>query len=130
MNKLLTKKSLREFGLIFGFGLPLIFGFLIPLIFAHSFKEWTIIVGLPFVFLGIIKPNLLYFPYKIWMKIGNILGWVNSHIILGLIFFFVLIPISIIMKFFKYEPLKRVNGNLNSYKEFTKGKKINLKKIF
>jgi len=130
MNQSLSKKSLREFGLIFGFGLPLIFGFLIPLLFAHSFKQWTILAGFPFVFIGIIKPHLLYYPYKLWMKIGNILGWINSHIILGLIFFFVLIPISIIMKFFKYDPLKGVNGNLNSYKEITEGKKINLKKIF
>tara|TARA_B100000212_G_C27057433_1_gene398311 strand:+ start:51 stop:443 length:393 start_codon:yes stop_codon:yes gene_type:complete len=130
MNKLLTDKILREFGFLFGIGLPLIFGFLLPLVFAHSFREWTILVGLPFICLGIIKPHLLYYPYKIWMKLGKTLGFINSHLILGLIYFIVLIPISIIMKFFKYEPLKSVNFNLNSYRENKKEKQINLKKIF
>ena len=130
MSKSLTKKSLREFGLIFGFGLPLIFGFLIPLIFAHSHKEWTILVGLPFIFLGIIKPHLLYYPYKIWMKIGNILGWINSHIILGLVFLIVLQPIAIFMRFFGYQPLKKINKNLKSYRENRESSIIDLKRIF
>mgnify|MGYP001439075744 CR=1 FL=1 len=130
MNKLLSDKNLREFGLIFGFGFPLIFGFLIPFIFAHSYKEWSILIGLPFVFLALIKPRLLFYPYHAWIKIGNTLGWINSHIILGLIFILVLIPISIIMKIFKYQPLKRISNTLNSYKENKQGNKINLKKIF
>ena len=130
MNKLSNDKTLREFGLVFGFGFPLIFGFLLPFIFSHTLKDWTIFVGLPFLFLAITKPHLLFYPYKIWMKIGNSLAWINSHIILGLIFILIVIPISIIMKIFRYDPLKRKRNNLPSYKEKKEEWVINLKKIF
>ncbi len=130
MNKLINDKTLREFGFIFGFSLPVVFGFLIPIIFSHSFREWTLFVGLIFIFLSIIKPRLLFYPYKAWMKLGNVLGWINSRIILGSIFIFILCPISLIMKIFKYKPLKKKEDNLNSYKEDKKGTLVNLKKIF
>ena len=54
----------------------------------------------------------------------------NSHIILGLIFILIVIPISLIMKIFRYEPLKRKRNNLTSYREIKEGWVINLKKIF
>ena len=64
------------------------------------------------------------------MKIGFLLGWVNSRIILGIIFIFVLQPIAIFMKFFKYDPLQKQFLNKKSYKENTKENSIDLTKIF
>ena len=64
------------------------------------------------------------------MALGKFLGWINSHIILGLVFLIVLQPISIIMRSFGYDPLKKINKNLISYKENRDSSIINLKRIF
>ena len=50
----ITKKQLREFGFVLGFGFPLIIGFIIPAIGSNPFKNWTLFVGIPFL---IICPN-------------------------------------------------------------------------
>ena len=130
-KEIITKKTLQEFGVIFGLGLPLIIGWLIPFLFGHSPRAWTLFFGIPTLILSIICPRALQLPYKIWIKIGIILGWINSKIILGIVFFVILIPISLIMKTFKYDPLKKnLLKNQISYREITKNNKIDLTKIF
>ena len=64
------------------------------------------------------------------MKIGNILGWLNSHLILGLVFIGVLIPISFVMKIIGYDPLRLKKVNKKSYREVKVDYEVNLKKIF
>ena len=86
--------------------------------------------GIPIFILGIIKPSLLFFPYKLWMGMGYILGWINSRIIMGLVFFFVVQPTSIIMKCFGYDPLKTKKNDEKSYREEKINHKINLTRIF
>lgn len=130
MKLVYTKKILREFGIIVGLILPIIFGFLFPFIFNHDFRIWTLFVGSTLLITGIIKPNLLYFPYLIWMKIGLILGWINSRIIFSLIFIFVLNPIAIILKIIRYDPLNKKQTSQNSYKEIRDIKNIDFKRIF
>ena len=66
------------------------------------------------------------------MYLGNILGLINSRLILGIIFFIVLVPISIVMRIFGYDPLKKkkITTNKNSFKEYKLGYKIDLTRIF
>ena len=87
-------------------------------------------VGLVFIFFGFFKPYLLYYPYKLWMRIGDILGWINSRIILTIIYILVLIPISLIMRLFDYDPLKIRRIKAISYKEKINKKSIDLTKVF
>ena len=55
---------------------------------------------------------------------------INSRIILGLIFIFVLIPIGLVMKFFGYDPLKIRSPRNITYKHSRKNHTINLNRIF
>ena len=64
------------------------------------------------------------------MKLGHLLGWVNSKVILGLVFIFVVQPIAIIMKSFGYDPLKKKKTNNSTYREIRSSFKIDLRKIF
>ena len=124
------KKQLRDFGFLLGLGIPLLVGFVLPFIWGHEIRLWTIWIGLSFLIIGILKPSLLFYPYKSWMFIGNFLGWINSHLILGFVYFLVLLPIAIIMRITKYDPLKKKFNDLPSYSEIRKNNNINLKKIF
>lgn len=128
--KNISKKILREFGLVLGFGLPLIIGFFIPFLIGHSFKLWTIWLGLVFIIPAIFTPQLLSFPYKVWMKFGNILASINSRIIFGFVFLLVLIPISYIMHLLGHDPLRKKFNKNSSYREYRKNNEINFKKIF
>ncbi|MBO8240533.1 hypothetical protein HA152_07430 [Prochlorococcus marinus XMU1412] len=130
MKEKISKKTLRDFGLLVSFGFPLFIGFLFPLITGHNFRIWTLWITILSFTLGLFSPKLLYFPYKIWMKLGFILGWINSRIILGLVFFSVLLPISLIMKVFKYDPLKIKKISSKTYKDSRINHKIDIKRVF
>ena len=130
MRENISKKKLREFGYIVGFGFPIIIGWIIPSISGHLFRSWTLWIGFLSLFVGILKPNLLFYPYVAWMKLGYILGWVNSKIILGLVYLLVLLPIALIMKIFGYDPLKEKKNKELSFRENIEGKEVDLEKIF
>lgn len=130
MKDIINKTQLRKFGFVFGLGLPIIVGLFFPLIYGMTFQYWTLWAGITTIVIGIVKPSLLKYPYKLWMVIGLALGKINSRIILGLIFLLVLQPIAIVMKIFGYDPLKLKISKLNSYRENNKNHTIDLEKIF
>ena len=130
MKATISKKQLREFGFLIGFGFPFLIGWLIPTILGAEFRTWTLWIGFPGLILGITAPGQLIYPYKSWMYLGRALGLVNSHIILMLVFVLVLLPIAFIMRVFGYEPLRRRQEGEYSYREHRKGHQIELKRIF
>ncbi len=130
-NISVKKKKLREFGILIGFCFPLIIGWFFPFLTGHAFKSWTLLIGIISLFLSILDPYLLHYPYKVWMALAYILGWVNSRIILGIIFFTILQPIALIMKLFGYDPLrKKLQYDKKTYKEMNKDNTIDLNRIF
>ena len=86
----ISQKQLREFGILVGLGFPILIGWIIPAIGGHYFRAWTLWIGIPLLIIGIVKPWVLFYPYKFWIQLGNLLGWINSRIILGIIFILVL----------------------------------------
>ena len=130
MKNNIPKKTLREFGFLLGIVFPFLIGWALPLIGGHSFRTWTLFIGIISLVLAISKPKLLIYPYRAWMKLGHILGWLNSRIILGSIFIFVLQPISLIMRVFSYDPLRKKKSSLISYKESKRNHKVDLTRIF
>ena len=130
MQEILSKKKLREFGLLIGFGFPLLIGWLLPALTGHGLREWTLWVGFIGLIIGLTSPRLLYYPYKFWMKLGLILGWVNSRIILGLVYMIVLIPIAFVMRLIGYDPLRTKQNREKTYRENRKDHQTDLTRIF
>ncbi len=130
MKETISKKQLREFGLLIGFGFPLLIGFFLPALTGHGLRMWTLWIGVPGLILGITAPRLLHYPYKVWMALGHYLGWINSHLILGLIFILVLQPIAYIMRLTGYDPLRRRKKGEKTYKENRQGHHTDLTRIF
>tara|TARA_Y100001978_G_C23664533_1_gene420491 strand:- start:59 stop:451 length:393 start_codon:yes stop_codon:yes gene_type:complete len=125
----LTRKF-RDFGLLIGVLFPLLIGFIVPKLLDHNFRIWTLYVGIPLIIMGIFSPSKLKKPYYLWINLGNTLGFINSHIIIGIIFYLILLPISILLKLKGYDPLRKKRNNLPSYRELRENKKINLEKLF
>ena len=130
MKNNISKKILKEFGLIVGFSFPILIGLILPAISGHTFKIWTLFIGLPLIFLAILNASSLLYCYRAWMQLGYILGWLNSRLILGFVFIFVLQPIALIMKITGHDPLRLKRMNQKSYKVPKKDLQIDLKKIF
>ena len=130
MKEIISKKQLREFGLLIGFGFPLLIGWLIPALMGHEFRAWTLWVGFIGLLFGINSPRLLYYPYKFWIKLGLTLGWFNSRIILGLVYIIILLPIAFVMRLFGYDPLRTKQSEEKTYRENRKEQQTDLTRIF
>ncbi len=130
MKKNISKKQLREFGLVIGFGFPIIIGWIIPIISGHLFRSWSLFIGCPLLVLGILKPECLFYPYKLWMKLGYVLGWINSRLILGLVYLIILLPIALIMKIIGHDPLRKKKSKEKSYRENIDVYEVDFKRIF
>tara|TARA_Y100001978_G_C23637091_1_gene406398 strand:- start:155 stop:547 length:393 start_codon:yes stop_codon:yes gene_type:complete len=125
-----SQKNYRDFGLLVGLLFPLIIGYLIPLLTGHDFRIWTLFLSSPLILLAILSPGKLANFYKFWIRLGYILGFINSRIILGTIFFLILMPTAFLMKIFGYDPLRRKKTTKKTYRELREDAKINLEKIF
>ena len=125
-----SRKQLREFGLLLAIGFPLLLGWLLPALRGHGFHTWTLWIAIPGLTFGLLAPHVLAWPYRGWMALGHALGWFNSHIILGAVFLLVLQPIAFVMRLTGYDPLRRRQQQLTTYREVREHKAINLTRIF
>ena len=130
MKETISKNQLIKFGFLIGFGFPLLIGWLFPAIFGYDFRSWTLWVGVVAFIFGLISPRLLYYPYKVWMALGHVLGWVNSRIILGAVFIIVLQPIAFIMFCTGYDPLRIRRRGGKTYREKRITNQTDLTRIF
>lgn len=65
---------------------------------------------------GAIRPKWLYWVHFIWMKFAFVLAWINTRLLLGIIFYFILTPVSLAMRLFRFDPLDRAfDRNKTSY---------------
>lgn len=103
----LDRKGLRNFGLLTGIIIAVLFGLLLPLLRGHGLLLVPWILGGVLGFLALITPNALAPVYRVWMRIGLILGWINSRIILGIIFFLIVTPMGFLMRLFSRDPMTR-----------------------
>jgi hypothetical protein len=101
------KKSLREFGLVFAAGLVLFFGLLLPWIWDKPWPAWPWLGAAGFAGAGLLLPQLLKPVYIVWMKLGLLLGWINTRIILGVVFFLLFAPFALIFRLFGHDPMQR-----------------------
>jgi len=106
-SKKLDNKTLREFGLITGSILVGLFGLLLPWIFEHNFPKWPwIIAGILWVW-ALLLPATLNPVYRGWMAVGHVLGWINTRIILGIMFYIIFLPVGLLLKMFGKDPMAR-----------------------
>src|SRR5919198_1413774 len=97
-------KQLRSFGLLVG-GVFAVISLWPMLVHGENARWWTLILALLLIMPALIAPNLLALPHRGWMALSEVLGWINTRIILGAIFFILLTPIGIIRRFLGKDPM-------------------------
>ena len=109
-----TKKELREFGLTVGVIL-VILG-LVGLWRDKGIYPYFLGIGISLIILGVSFYKALMPFQKFWMGLAVILGFFVSRIILFILFYFVLVPIGLIMRLLGKDILdQKIDKNKKSY---------------
>jgi len=120
--------SNRSFGIVFGILFLLIS--LYPLLKDEDLRTWSIIVSVIFLLLGLFNSSILSPLNKVWFKFGILLGSFVSPIVMGIVFFLVVTPISLLMRLFGKDVLKLKKNNSKSYWIEKSGPKSRMKDQF
>lgn len=96
-----SRKDLRNFSMFLAVALSVIGGLLLA---KDKDYYWCFFVlSFLFLFSGLAFPIILKPIHKIWMTVSIVIGWFMSRLILIILFYFVLTPISLIIRLFKKE---------------------------
>ena len=85
----------------FGFLFTIIFFLIGSYFYIKEFSQFFFLsFATSFIFgiITILKPSILLPLNKLWMRFGLLIGTIVSPIVLGIIFFVIFTPVSIIMK--------------------------------
>ena len=105
--------SNRNFGIVFSIFFLIIA--LWPIKNNMDIRYWAFFISITFLLLGILNSKLLTPLNKIWFKFGIFLGNFIAPLIMGFVFFFVVTPISILLKIFKKDVLSLKKSNKATY---------------
>ena len=112
-NQKIKIGSNKSFGIVFSI-VFLVIAFW-PMLNGNEINYWSLAISIVFLILGLINSKILTPLNKIWFKFGILLGNVVGPIVMGIIFFLIVTPTSIIMKLLGKDLLKLKKNNNNSY---------------
>ena len=126
-------KQLKQFALSMSWAFPLVFSGLLPWLFEFNIPWWPFIVSILLLAFYLFRPQLIYYPYKIWMTVAGVIGWINTRIILTLCFFLLILPIGLVLRLFnklQYKKVMHTNACSNYVKPDAKSTKQSLEYPF
>lgn len=103
------RRDLRNFGLAFAAMLIGLFGLLLPWLAHRSplAHRWPWIAGLLVLAAALLVPVGLR-PLKwLWGRFAVVMGWINTRIVLLLLFYLVITPMALVMRLAGRDPLQR-----------------------
>ena len=103
----------KSFGIVF-FVFFLIVS-IFPLLNNGDIRVWSLIISLIFLILGILNSKILTPLNQIWFKFGILLGRFVSPVVMGIIFFAIVTPTSLIMRVLQKNLLNLKKGNKKTY---------------
>ena len=103
----------KSFGIVF-FVFFLIVS-IFPILNDGDIRVWSLIISLIFLILGILNSKILTPLNQIWFKFGILLGRFVSPVVMGIIFFAIVTPTSVIMRVLQKNLLNLKKGNKKTY---------------
>ena len=107
MNRQPARKDLRQFSLIVG-GIFSVIGLWPMILRNEDSRLWSLTLGGTLVVLGLAVPQSLKQVHAGWMKVGHVLGTINTRIILGIIYYALITPMGVIMRLMGKDSMHRL----------------------
>src|SRR5262245_13393502 len=99
------KRQLRSFGLIVAAGFAVIAFW--PFLFrGESTRDWALAVSFSLAAMAWVFPPVLKPFHRVWMFIGEALGWLNTRIILSILFYGVIVPLGAVRRALGHDPMR------------------------
>jgi hypothetical protein len=93
-----TEKELRHFGLLMGPFIAVIFGVVLPWMAEHPMPVWPWIAGAAFGITAFAAPRLLRPVFRVWMAFAEVMNWVMTRLVLGIVFYILVWPMGVAMR--------------------------------
>jgi hypothetical protein len=112
----ITSKQLRSFGFTVG-GIFALIGCWPLILRGEELRWWALLIAACLLIPAVVFPRSLVWVHKGWMAIGHVLGWINTRIILGVVFYVIVTPIGIFRRWLGKDPMGRhLRPDLDSYR--------------
>ena len=105
--------SNRSFGIVFFIFFLVLSMF--PLLNNENIRIWSLIVSIIFLILGLFNSKILTPLNRLWFKFGILLGNFISPIVMGVVFFAIVTPTSLIMRVLGKNLLNLKKSNKKTY---------------
>lgn len=116
MDEKASHSELRKFGLIVG-GIFGLIGVWPALVHRGPFRLWALALAGLLIAPALAFPKILAPAHRGWMRLGHVLGWINTRIIMAIIFFFVVTPMGWVMRLIGKDPmLRQFDSKVDTYR--------------
>ena len=128
----LDQKGLREFGLATGTVIVAIFGLFFPWLLERDWPVWPWVIAAPLWSLALVYPMWLRRVYRTWMHFGLLANRVMTPLVLGIVFFGMILPMALVWRLTGNDPMRRaLDPSQKSYRvQSVKSPKEKLEKPF
>lgn len=110
-------KEQKTFGQVIGLAVAIIFGLLLPWLFDKDYLWWPWCIALVFWLFAYTYPLALRPVSKVWLTVGHWLGWFNTRVILGLMYYTIFFITGLAMRLMGKDPMARkLDGSIESYR--------------
>tara|TARA_S200000501_G_scaffold172926_1_gene162890 strand:+ start:132 stop:515 length:384 start_codon:yes stop_codon:yes gene_type:complete len=111
--KNIKTSSNKSFGIVFFVVFVIIS--LYPLVNQENIRIWSLVIAVIFFILALLNSKILTPMNKIWTRFGIFLGNFISPIVMGIIFFFVVTPIGLLLRLFGKDVLNLKKNKFSTY---------------
>jgi hypothetical protein len=101
-----TPGELRKFGLIVG-GVFAAIGVWPAVVRGAAPHAWLLGLAAILVVPALVAPPILAPIYRVWMALASVLAYVNTRILLGLVFFGMITPLGLVLRRTRRDPMLR-----------------------
>jgi hypothetical protein len=113
----IDERTLRVFGATMAAFFILIFVVILPWLFDGNIPFWPWLIAAILLIWSLVHPKSMSSLYWGWMRFGGVLGWINTRIILTILFFLLVVPTGIMLRLLNKNPLNMSRSeDSNSYR--------------
>ena len=113
----LDRKGLRNFVWMFAAVVAGFFGLILPWLLKRDWSWESWVIAAAFFAWGLIAPNTVRPFYRLWMRFGFIMNAIVTRIILGVVFYVVILPFGLVFRLRRRDLLHRKwDCELKSYR--------------